>query len=160
MQQGVGQVIAAGGGQQTAQTGTSPGQGSNQNPQNGASAGAGSGKGTGQSPQSNGGEAGSKPIPQSNGAGDGGETSYEQIYAPTLLGGQGGPQVGLPDTPGENGEVIGQGPITPGQAGQSLVPYSQVFAQYEQVNRKAIENGQIPFEFTQIIRSYFDSLKP
>lgn len=157
MQQGAGQVLAAGGGQQSAQTGQTPG--SSQNPQNGANSGAGSGKGTGQNPQSNGAEAGSKPIPQNNGAGDGGETSYEQIYAPSLLGGEGGPQVNLPTTPGE-GEVIGQGPITPGENGQSLVPYNQVLAQYEQVNRKAIENGEIPFEFTQIIRNYFDSLKP
>lgn len=162
MQQGAGQVVAAGGGQQTAQTGTSPGQnpGSSQNPQNGASAGAGSGKGTGQNPQSNGPEAGSAPIPQNNGAGDGGQTSYEQIYAPTLLGGEGGPQVGLTNPPGENGEVIGQGPTTPGGEGQSLVPYTDVYSQYEAINRQAIENGQIPFEFTQIIRNYFDSLKP
>jgi len=158
MQQGAGQVVAAGGGQQTAQTGQTPG--ASKNPQTGTAAGAGSGKGSGQSPQSNGAEAGTSPIPQNNGAGDGGETSYEQIYAPTLLGGEGGPQVGLPNPPGENGEAIGQGPTTPGEPGQSLVPYNQVFAQYELINRQAIENGEIPFEFTQVIRNYFDSLKP
>jgi hypothetical protein len=162
MQQGAGQVIAAGGGQQPGQPGQTAGQspGASQNPQPGASAGAGSGKGTGQSPQTGGQEAGSAPIPQNNGAGDGGETSYEQIYAPTLLGGEGGPQVGLTNPPGQNGEVIGQGPTTPGDPGQSLVPYTQVLTQYEQVNRQAIENGEIPFEFTQVIRSYFDALKP
>ena len=154
MQQGAGQIVAAGGGQ--------PGQtpGMSANPQNGSAGGAGSGKGEGQGSQNSGQEAGSAPIPQNNGAGDGGETSYEQIYAPTLLGGEGGPQVGLSNPLGENGEIIGQGPITPGEPGESLVPYNEVFTLYEQFNRQAIENGDIPFEFAQIIRNYFDSLKP
>lgn len=148
MQQGAGQVIAAGGGQHAAQTGT------------GSSQGAGSGAGTGNNPNAQSGEAGTSPIPQNNQPGDGGETSYEQIYAPNLLGGEGGPQVGLNSGSGEPGEVIGQGPTTPGGEGQNLVPYTEVFGRYEEVNRRAIESGQIPFEFTQIIRSYFNSLKP
>ncbi len=154
MQQGAGQVIAAGGGNQAAQAGA----GSSQNPQGGS--GAGSGTGTGDNPNAQSGEAGSSPIPQNNQPGDGGETSYEQIYAPNLLGGEGGPQVGLDSGSGEEGEIIGQGPTTPGDEGQNLVPYTDVFGQYEEVNRRAIESGQIPFEFTQIIRNYFDSLKP
>jgi len=158
MQQGAGQVVAAGGGQPTAQTGQ--GSGASQNPQNGQGSGAGAGSGQGSNPQANGSEAGAAPIPQNNGPSDGGETSYEQIYAPTLLGGEGGPQVGLSTGNGENGEIIGQGPVTPGQESPSMVPYTEVWAQYEAANRRAIENGQIPFEFTQIIRNYFDSLKP
>ncbi len=158
MQQGAGQVIAAGGGGQTAQTGQ--GSGASQQPQNGQGSGAGASHGQGDSPQGNGSEAGASPIPQNNGAGAGGETSYEQIYAPRLLGGEGGPQVSLNTGNGEEGEVIGQGPTTPGAEGQSLVPYTEVFGQYEEANRRAIENGTIPFEFTQIIRNYFDSLKP
>jgi hypothetical protein len=154
MQQGAGQVVAAGGGEQAAQTGA----GSSQNPQ--GSSGAGSGTGTSDNPNAQSGQAGTSPIPQNNGPGDGGETSYEQIYAPNLLGGQGGPQVGLNSGSGEEGEVIGQGPTTPGEEGQSLVPYTDVFGQYEEVNRRALESGQIPFEFTQIVRNYFDSLKP
>lgn len=153
MQQGAGQVIAAGGGQNAAQTGAGSSQGS-------SGQGAGSGAGTGNNPNAQSGEAGPSPIPQNNQPGDGGETSYEQIYAPNLLGGEGGPQVGLNSGSGEQGEVIGQGPITPGGEGQNLVPYTEVFGRYEEINRRAIESGQIPFEFTQIIRNYFDSLKP
>lgn len=161
MQQGAGQVIAAGGGQQQANQagqGAGAGQGSNQGQGNGTGvAGAGRGSGTGDNPTGQ--EAGSSPIQQGNGPGDGGETSYEQIYAPELLGGEGGTQVDLPGT-GEDGEVIGEGPTTPGDPGRSLVPYSEVYSQYEQVNNQAIENGEVPAQFTQIIKNYFDSLKP
>jgi hypothetical protein len=86
-------------------------------------------------------------------------TSYEQIYAPTLLGGEGGPIVNLPGS-AQGGDVVGQGPTTPTDPGQSLVPYNQVLPQYEQANQNAIDNGSIPFQFIQIIHSYFDSLKP
>ena len=153
MQQGAGQVIAAGGGQNAPQAGTGSSQAS-------SGQGAGSGTGTGDNPNAQSGEAGTSPIPQNNQPGDGGEITYEQIYAPSLLGGEGGPQVGLNSGSGEQGEVIGQGPTTPDGEGQNLVPYTDVFGQYEEVNRRAIESGQIPFEFTQIIRNYFDSLKP
>jgi hypothetical protein len=153
MQQGAEQVIAAGGGQNAAQAGAGSSQAS-------SGQGAGSGTGTGNNPNAQSGQAGTSPIPQNNQPGDGGKTTYEQIYAPSLLGGEGGPQVGLNSGSGEQGEVIGQGPTTPGGESQNLVPYTDVFGRYEEVNRRAIESGQIPFEFTQIIRSYFDSLKP
>jgi hypothetical protein len=104
-------------------------------------------------------EAGSSPIPQNNGAGDGGKRAYEPIYAPSLLGGEGGPLVGLPQS-GEDGEAVGVGPTAPGKEGDSLVPYDEVYAQYEEVNRRALENGQVPLQFMQIIRNYFDALKP
>ena len=163
MQQGAGQVLAAGGGGQASQGDQASaqgqgGQGSGQVGQTSVGAGSGSGNGAGES-ASAGGEAGSAPIPQNNAPGDGGERAYEQIYAPTLLGGEGGPSVALPDS-GEDGTVIGEGPSTPGEPGQSLVPYDQVYAQYDQANRQAIENSEVPVQFMQIIRNYFDSLKP
>ena len=162
MQQGAGQVLAAGGGGQASQGNQASaqgrqGQGSGQAGQTSVGAGSGSGNGAGES-ASAGGEAGSAPIPQNNAPGDGGERAYEQIYAPTLLGGEGGPSVALPDS-GEDGTVIGEGPSTPGESGQSLVPYDQVYAQYDQANRQAIENSEVPVQFMQIIRNYFDSLK-
>ncbi len=157
LQQGAGDVLASGGGQQQAdQAGQ---QGSNQSGQADQPGGSGAGRGTGTGDTPTGSEAGTAPIQQNNGPGDGGETSYEQIYAPSLLGGEGGPQVDLPGS-GDGGQVVGQGPITPGDPGQSLVPYSQVYSQYEQVNNQAIENGEVPAQFTQIIKNYFDSLKP
>ena len=56
--------------------------------------------------------------------------------------------------------MIGQGPTTPGEQGSSTVPYNEVYSQYEQLNNQAIENGDIPPSFMQIIKNYFDSLKP
>lgn len=163
MQQGAGQVLAAGGGQGAGQDGQASaqgeGSGSSQGTQASGQAGAGSGSGSDAGSSSQGSEAGSAPIPQNNAPGDGGETAYEQIYAPTLLGGEDGQLVGLPDS-SEDGTVIGEGPSTPSEPGQSLVPYDQVYAQYEQANRQAIENSDVPVQFMQIIRNYFDSLEP
>ena len=165
LQQGAGQVLAAGGGSQPAnQAGqgnqSAQGQGSGQSNQVNGMNGSGSGSGPDSGNPQTGTEAGSSPIDQNNGPGDGGETAYEQIYAPTLLGGEDGPQVDLPPSGENNGEVIGQGPTTPGDPGESLVPYSEVYSQYEQINNQAMENNQVPSQFTEIIRNYFNSLKP
>jgi hypothetical protein len=162
LQQGVGEVLAAGGGQagqpSNGQAGTQPG-GSNQN--GGQAGGSGSGTGSeGTQGTQPGSEAPNAPIPQNNGPGDGGEQPYEQIYAPSLLGGEDGPEVGLPPDGQGDGEIVGTGPTTPGDPSQSLVPYNEVYSQYEQANRQAVESGSIPYQFMQIIRSYFDSLKP
>jgi hypothetical protein len=158
MQQGAGQVLAAGGGTQPSQGNASvPGQSNQQSGQN--NGGSGSGSGSGDAPQSNqqGDEAGSSPIPQNNGAGDGGESAYEQIYAPSLIGGAGGDTLGLP-TSGEGGDVVGTSPAT-ATDGQSLVPYTNVFSQYQQFYYQAIDNGEVPPQFMDVIRNYFDSLK-
>lgn len=159
LQQGAGRVLAAGGGQ--AMQGAAGSQAGAENSPGGAAAGgAGAGRGEGESGSSPlGNEAGSSPIPQNNGAGDGGKRAYEPIYAPSLLGGEGGPLVGLPQS-GEDGEAVGVGPTAPGKEGGSLVPYDEVYAQYEEFNRRALENGQVPLQFMQIIRNYFDALKP
>ena len=153
LQQGAGQVLAAGGGGQQASQG-------NQSGQNAGGGGAGSGSGNESGESQGGNEAGSDPIAQNNGPGDGGESSYEQIYAPQLLGGEGGEQVNLPPSDPNSGEVIGQGPTTPGSPGESTVPYNEVYSQYQQVNNEAIENGSVPPAFIQIVKNYFDSLKP
>jgi hypothetical protein len=154
MQSSAGQMLAAGGSQNAqAQAGNN-----NQAEQN--NGGVGSGSGSGDAPDSNqaGGEADSSPIPQNNGAGDGGESAYEQIYAPALLGGAGGDTLGLP-TSGDSGEVIGTSPTT-ATDGQSLVPYSEVYGQYNQVNSQAIENGDVPSQFMELVRNYFSSIQP
>jgi len=160
LQEGAGQVIAAGGGQQPGQT---PGQGQPGSSQSGGTtqgAGAGSGQGEAQGQGSQpGGESSDSPIPQDNGPGDGGETPYEQIYAPSLLGGDEGQTVNLPSS-GEDGETIGTGPTSPSDSGESLVPYDRVYSVYDEANQQAIESGEIPFQFISIIRNYFDSLEP
>jgi hypothetical protein len=159
MQQGAQQVITAGGGQaQTPGGNGQQGQGIAQTGQTNGPGGSGAGNGEGTEGTS-GNEAGNTPIDQNNGPGDGGEAEYEQIYAPTLLGGEDGSTVNLPSS-GQEGEVIGQGPTDPSQPGQSLVPYNEVYAQYDEFNREAMESGQIPLSFMDIIRNYFDSLEP
>ena len=145
-----------GGGSVAARCGTSPRGGRRNQPSQGnASAqgqsnqqsgqnngGSGSGSGSGSAPQSNqaGSEAGSSPIPQNNGAGDGGESAYEQIYAPSLLGGAGGDTLGLP-TSGEDGDVVGTSPTT-AEDGQSLVPYTDVYSQYNQFNHRQLRTAK------------------
>jgi hypothetical protein len=158
LQQGAGQIVAAGGGQTPSQGGAMAQGQSQQGGQN--NGGGGSGSGSGSAPQSNqaGSEASSSPIEQNNGAGDGGESAYEQIYAPALLGGAGGDMLGVP-TSGEDGEVIGTSPTT-AEDGQSLVPYTEVYSQYNQFNRQALENGEVPVQFMDLIRNYFGSLQP
>jgi hypothetical protein len=154
LQQGAGEVIAAGGGQQVGppMAGNQPGQSNN--------GGAGSGSGSGDVPDSNqqGGEAGSDQIPQDNGPGDGGESTYEKMVAPSLLGGSGGDTLNLPVS-GEDGEVMGTSPTT-ATDGESLVPYTDVYPQYDDANRQAIENGDVPPQFMDVIRNYFDSIQP
>lgn len=157
LQQGAKQVLAAGGGgQQANQSGQ--GQGSSQSSQSSGSDGSGSGSGSDAGSNPNGSEAGTDPIAQTSQS-DGGESSYEQIYAPQLLGGEGGQTVELPSS-GQGGDVIGQGPADPGSPGSSTVPYDEVFSQYEQANNEAIESGAVPPLFIQIVKNYFDSLKP
>jgi len=159
MQQGAGQVLAAGGNQASqGNPSTQSGQGNAQAGQTNGGSGAGSGSGSETQNGQAGSEAGSSPIPQNNGAGDGGESAYEQIYAPSLLGGTGGDTLGLPSS-GEGGDVVGTSPTT-AEDGQSLVPYTNVFSQYEEFNRQAVENGEVPVQFMDIIRNYFDSLQP
>ena len=166
LQQGAGQMMVAGGGGQqpaqgqNAQSGNPQQNGQNGQGQSGQMPGTGSGdtQGQSQNPSNGGSGTGASNIP--NGPGDGGESAYEQIYAPSLLGGKNGTTVTLPQTGGQGGDVVGTGPANPGDPGTSQVPYQQVYQQYDQSYHQAIENGQIPFEFLQAIRTYFDSLKP
>lgn len=163
MQTGRQRVIQAGGGagqQQGNMPGQQPGNTPGQNGQgNGQQGQSGSGQGPGNGPLNQDGEAGNQPI-QPGSPSDGGESAYEPIYAPNLLGGTGGQEVQLPGENNGSGEVISTGPTDPGQEGQSTVPYDEVYAQYDQINQEAIENGQVPLDYLEIIREYFDSLKP
>ncbi len=150
--------------------GSQPGQGTQAGPgsaQNGSSssqgsAGSGSGAGHGSSDSGNaqGPEAGAKPIDQNNGPGDGGETTYEPIYAPQRLGGSGGDTVTLPGSGDPNGPVQSQSGITPGANNPSQVPYTQVFAAYANAYRAAVDGGQVPPQLRDLIRQYFSSLEP
>jgi hypothetical protein len=75
------------------------------------------------------------------------------------LGGNNGDTLNLPPSGDKGGDVIGQSPTT-ATDGQSLVPYTDVYPQYDEANRQAIDNGEAPQQYLDIIRSYFDSVKP
>jgi hypothetical protein len=155
------QANAQGQGQSQGQRqGQGQGSGSNQanNSGQGTGGGAGRGEGTG-SENSQGAEAGTNPIETGNGPGDAGERPYEQVYSPQHLGGEGGPDVSLPQS-GNPGEVIGQAPTAPGTPGQSTVPYVDVFPSYADAYRQAIESGEIPLYFRSLVRKYFSTLQP
>ena len=143
-------------GQGTGNTsGSNSGQGQSQSNQGGSGAGKGEGNGSSQGP-----EAGSQPIDQGNGPGDGGERPYDLIYAPTRLGGQNGDRVILPES-GEAGEQItGTGDTLPGETGMSSVPYVDVYTYYAEIYRQAISSGQIPTAYSELVRQYFMSLEP
>lgn len=158
MQAGAQGVLAAGGGG-TPESGLASTGGSGESEGAGPGSGSGTGSAAGGEPAA-GGEAGNEPIPQGNGPGDGGETPFEAIYAPELLGGEGGPLVGLPGSGAEAGETVGEGPAGLPEPAAPLVPYDQVYAMYEEASRQAIERGEIPAQFIQIVRRYFDALEP
>jgi hypothetical protein len=145
-------------------TGKQPGQGSSQNGSasqpGSAGSGSGSGRGSGDGGEARGPEAGSNPIDQNNGPGDGGEKTYEPIYAPQRLGGSGDDTVTLPGSGDPNGEVQGQSGVTPGMNNPSQVPYTQVYAEYANAYRQAIDSGQVPPQLRDLIRQYFSSLEP
>jgi len=151
-QPGQGQGEGQGQGQGQSQgTGQSQGQGQ-------GSSGAGRGEGTG---QAQGGPAGSGPsASRNNGPGDGGERGYEAIYAPSRLGGSGGPEVNLPGTGDPGDEVAGRGDTVPDQAGSATVPYNQVFGGYNQAAHDAIRSGNVPIGLRPVVRDYFSSLEP
>ena len=148
-----------GGQGQNPRQGQGPGQGStSQQGQGSGGAGAGRGADSGQGGQ--GGQVGQTPIGQENAPGDGGLTNYDPVYAPSRLGGQGGPSVGLPGQPNPQGPVIGTGPLAAPESGQALVPYSDVYGQYSQQAGIALDSGNIPLGYRGYVKQYFSSLQP
>ncbi|MBI3763778.1 MAG: hypothetical protein HY260_18190 [Chloroflexi bacterium] len=141
------------GGQGQGQQGQGSSQTQGQGPGGG---GAGRGEGNG---QSQGSQAGNQSS-NDNGPGDGGQRGYEPIYAPSRLGGSGGPEVHLPGTGDPNDQVVGQGNTSPQNAGNVTVPYNQVFGEYNQAAHDAIRTGNVPIGLRPVVRDYFSSLQP
>jgi hypothetical protein len=138
--------------------GQGPGQGSSpQGGQGGGSSGSGQGTGGG---DNTGGTAGESPIGQGNEPGDDSQIEYDQVYAPQHIGGQGGPDVQLPGSGEPGSEVTGQGSTSPGDPSQSTVPYIDVYANYAEAYRQAVESGQVPGYLQNIVQDYFTQLAP
>jgi hypothetical protein len=68
--------------------------------------------------------------------------------------------VALPESGETGGEITGASPADPGQTGQSQVPYVEVYQEYADAYRQAIESGQVPGAFRDLVREYFSSLEP
>ncbi len=159
-QQGQGQQGQGQGQQGQGQQGQGQGQGQQgqgQGQGQGQQAGGGSGTGTGNNGNSQGGPSGNN---QGNRPGDGGESAYEPIYAPDRLGGDGGPEVQVPengDGGDPNGDVVGQGPQSQQNPGDVTVPYNQVFPEYRDSAYSAVDEGNYPPELRDVVRDYFSS---
>lgn len=163
-EQALGQIQE--GKEQIAQSGQGEGQqgqGGGQQGQQEQGQGTGSGSGHGDSNGQQGGQ-GTPAVPQgqigSNQPGDGGQKPYDPIYAPERLGeGEGGTQVTIPRE-GEDGPPTGEGEGGPHEEGQALVPYDQVYTDYQAQAASALENSYIPRGMKDYVRAYFSSLEP
>jgi hypothetical protein len=144
-------------GQQIAQVGGGGGQGgegsSTQPGEDGQGGGAGRGEGDG---AAEGGPAG--PMETDNAPGDGGIRAFEPIYAPQRLGGEGGPEMELPQS-GDPGELVRELASNP-EIGQSTVPYNLVYANYVDAANQALQEQHIPLGLRGYVRDYFSSLEP
>lgn len=149
-------------GQQIARAGSNSAQSGGLAEQNGSSAqagqdgqGGGAGRGEGNS-EGTGGQAG--PMETDNAPGDGGLREFEPIFAPQRLGGEGGPEMELPQG-GDPGELLRELPANP-EIGESTVPYNQVYADYADAANQALQDQHIPLGLRTFVRDYFSSLEP
>jgi hypothetical protein len=132
------------------------GQGGNQPGQGPGSSGAGRGAFEGETP---GGQAGDQ-MPTDNDPGDGGEVPYDDIYDPRRVGGEGGEQVDIPGDPGAGQPTGVEGNFAENPAGESSVPYNEVYSDYEGAVNEALESGYVPLGLRDVIRGYFSRLDP
>jgi hypothetical protein len=153
-QQGEGQQGQSGQGQgQEGQGGQGQGQ------QSTGSSGSGSGDADGEGgegpPQDPAG-----PI-QPNQPGQEGQTSYDPVYDPERLGEGGGEgeQVEIPGE-GEGGPATGESEGTPPEEGEALVPYNEVYTDYQAQAASALESSYIPRGLKAYVRAYFSALEP
>jgi hypothetical protein len=120
--------------------------------------GEGSGAGEGEANSRQDGLSDSNQQPGDNNADGQGETAYEEIYAPNAINAEGEGAVEL-ETDAENAPVVEvDSRNTPD--GEALVPYNQVFRNYEDAANHALENDYVPLGMQDVVRDYFSSLQP
>lgn len=103
-------------------------------------------------------QGGSNPSAQDNDPDGGGEGQMPLIYRPQRVGGSGGEQLFLEPDSGDIPAVEGEFSQNP--AGQSLVPYNQVYGEYLTEANRALESDYIPLGLRDVVRNYFTSLEP
>lgn len=140
-----------------AQSGTQGGQ-SGQGGQTPGSQGSGSGSGNEEGSGAEGTMQNPGTGPSSNSPGEAGETPYESIYAPERLGEGEGETVVVPGE-GEGGPTT-EGEGTSTEPGEAMVPYSEVYAEYQEQAVTSLENSYIPPNVKSYVRAYFDAVAP
>ncbi len=142
------------------------GQGGNRSGSGGGSGG-GQGGGSGKlgGPAGNGssnlkGMAGGPGSNTLGGSGDnvqGKEGRWEQIYAPNRLGGS-GQESQVNGTAGDKGDSTQVNSDNGLVSGGSLLPYSQVLAQYQSEALESLDKQEVPANLQNLVKDYFLSL--
>ncbi len=103
----------------------------------------------------------SNEMSTDNGPNEGRTREYESLYAPSHLGGEGGPIVKPEEQGAAGGLPIGDAPVDPNQdPGAALVPYDQVYGEYAEAAGQAVDESYIPLGMKGYIRQYFGALEP
>ena len=123
--------------------------------------GDGRGSGPGANPDDRITMGGIAPGPQQSRTGDPPPTAYrqfEQIYAPTRLGGSNTPEY----LSGALGEGSGQAVETDSApvGAPPLRPYSEVYTQYQEQAREGMERAELPAGMEEMVKRYFGNLAP
>jgi len=159
-------------------SGSGSGAGSGSGSGSGSGGAGGSGSGSGGAGGSGGGSgagagAGGGPSPGRHGSGNSGATlsggqappgnagpvRYDSIFAPSLMGGEGGPRVQAPgDAAGASGDTA-ETPNSPMTLG-SVRPYDQVYGQYEAAARDSLSRRPLPPALQGLVQRYFSSIAP
>jgi len=100
----------------------------------------------------------SQPQLASTGSGPATNT-YDPVYAPSHLGGEGGPAVQAPGDPtGAGGASVElpQGPLSVGD----VRPYDQVYAEYADAARQSAARQPLPPNVQTMVERYFGAIAP
>jgi hypothetical protein len=134
-------------------------QGQGQQGQGSGSSGSGAGDADGTGGQGTPQDPGGPIAP--NQPGQEGETPYDPIYDPERLGEGEGETVTIPgEGEGEGGPPTGETEGGPREGGEALVPYNEVYTDYQAQAASALENSYIPRGLKDYVRAYFGSLEP
>ncbi|MDZ4767088.1 MAG: hypothetical protein SGI73_21315 [Chloroflexota bacterium] len=88
-----------------------------------------------------------------------GQRGFDPVYAPRRIGGQPGATTMQLET-NPDGIPLTQGEYAQNPAGDALVPYNEVFTEYDNTARRALDSGYVPLGLRDVVRDYFTSLEP
>ncbi|MBZ0308822.1 MAG: hypothetical protein K8I82_22335, partial [Anaerolineae bacterium] len=91
-----------------------------------------------------------------------GISSYDQVFSPSHLGSTGTEtEVQVEgEVSSEEGTETQETDFNEEFEGTSQVPYSEVYANYENSVQEALDSDYIPISLRDVIRQYFSSLEP